>query len=184
MASTVELEKTYLCSEIPEKYISGSPIRMVDIYLPESVAHPTLRLRQKGNHYEITKKTPIDNDPSRQKEDTIKLTKDEFEILAKASSRKIEKYRFPIIFEGHDGELDVFTGEHIGLLLVDFEFNDTESQDKFSTPNFCSADVTWENVIAGGILSGVNSEELFAQLQNKYRYVPISESLIDSFINT
>ena len=125
MAHSMEIEKTYLCPEIPTQYISGEPVRMVDVYVPEISDHPKLRLRQKGDTYEITKKTPVDNDPSRQLEDTIGLTKEEFDALLSASARKVEKLRVPLKYEGFEGELDVFDGEHEGLVLVDFEFADT-----------------------------------------------------------
>lgn len=179
MASSMEFEKTYLCPEIPVRYISGEPTRMIDVYIPEVSDHPKLRLRQKGNSYEITKKTPIANDPSRQLEETIKLTKEEFDALLSASTRKIEKLRVPLMYEGFEGELDVFGGEHTGLVLVDFEFVDTDGQEKFDQPSFCSADVTLEDAIAGGILSGLTHDELFTILRGKYGYEPVDVSSLD-----
>lgn len=182
MASSMEFEKTYLCAEIPTQYISGEPTRMIDAYIPEVSDHPKLRLRQKGNSYEITKKTPIANDPSRQLEETIELTKEEFNALLGASTRKIEKIRIPLMYEGFEGELDVFGGEHTGLMLVDFEFAGANEQDEFGHPGFCSADVTLEDAIAGGILSGLSCEELFAILRDKYGYEPVDVSDFDSLL--
>ncbi len=176
MASSMEFEKTYLCPEVPTQYISGEPTRMIDAYIPEVSDHPKLRLRQKGDIYEITKKTPIDNDPSQQLEETIGLTKEEFDALLGASTRRIEKLRVPLAYEGFEGELDVFGGEHTGLVLVDFEFANTDDQEKFGQPSFCSADVTLEDAIAGGILSGLKHEELFAILRDKYGYEPVDVS--------
>jgi adenylate cyclase len=172
----MEFEKTYLCPEIPTQYISGEPTRMVDVYIPEISEHPKLRLRQKGSHYEITKKTPIDNDPSRQLEETIELAKDEFDALMSASTRKIEKLRVPLMYDGFEGELDIFSGEHEGLVLVDFEFRGVEDQEKFGQPSFCSADVTLEDAIAGGILSGLKHDDLFTVLHSKYGYEPVDVS--------
>ena len=176
MASSMEFEKTYLCPEIPTQYISGGPTRMIDVYVPEASKHPKLRLRQKGNSYEITKKTPVDDDPSRQLEETIELTKEEFDALLAASARRIEKLRVPLTYEGFEGELDIFGGEHTGLVLVDFEFANTGDQEKFGQPSFCSADVTLEDAIAGGTLSGLKHEELFAILRDKYDYEPVDVS--------
>lgn len=110
--ATIEIEKTYLCPRLPTEYIAGEPMRMIDVYIPETSPHPKLRLRQKGTHYEITKKTPIDGDPSRQLEETISVTKEEFDALLAASTRRVEKLRIPLQCEGVDGELDVFGGEH------------------------------------------------------------------------
>ena len=170
MANSIELEKTYLCPTVPNELITGEPMRMVDIYIPEDAAHPNLRLRQKGHYYEITKKTRIDNDPSRQLEETIGLTKEEFDALATSSHRKVEKIRAPLFYNGHAGELDVFIGEHEGLILVDFEFGNEHEQAAFLQPDFCSADVTTEDVIAGGIISGLRRDELFRVLRDKYDY--------------
>lgn len=180
MANSMEFEKTYLCPEVPTEYISGEPTRMVDVYIPELSEHPKLRLRQKGGAYEIAKKTPIDNDPSQQLEETISLTKEEFEALLAASSRKIEKLRIPLVYKGSEGELDVFNGEHKGLILVDFEFTDATDQEEFDQPSFCSADVTFEDAIAGGILSGLRHDDLFATLRDKYGYEPVDVSSISS----
>ncbi len=173
MASSMEYEKTYLCSEVPERFISGPGVRMIDVYLPELSDHPKLRLRQKGNRFEITKKTPVDGDPSRQIEDTIVLTEDEFRALGIASSRKIEKLRYPLKYEGFEAELDVFTGEHAGLILVDFEFDDPSVMESFEQPHFCAADVTTEDSIAGGVLSGLGKDDLFDHLASQYGYRPV-----------
>lgn len=178
MANSIELEKTYLCPEVPTRYISGEPVRMVDIYIPETASHPTLRLRQKGDRYEITKKTRINGDPSRQLEETITLTKEEFDALSSSSHRKIEKRRAPLLYNGHEGELDIFDGEHAGLVLVDFEFTDENEQAAFTQPGFCSADVTAEDAVAGGILSGLKRDELFDALHTKYHYEPVSSANI------
>ena len=179
MPNSMEFEKTYLCPEIPTQYISGEPTRMIDVYIPELSEHPKLRLRQKGERYEITKKTPVDNDPSQQLEETIGLTKDEFDALMVASTRKIEKLRVPLAYEGFEGELDVFGGEHKGLVLVDFEFAGTDDKDRFTQPDFTSADVTLEDAIAGGILSGLSHDDLFATLRGKYGYEPVDVSHFD-----
>lgn len=176
MANSIELEKTYLCPTVPNELITGEPMRMVDIYIPEDAAHPNLRLRQKGHHYEITKKTRIDNDPARQLEETITLTKAEFDTLSATSRRRIEKLRAPLLYNGHNGELDIFVGEHKGLVLVDFEFDDEREQAAFSQPDFCSADVTTEDVIAGGIISGLKRDELFRILHDKYGYQQVVAS--------
>lgn len=174
--ASVEIEKTYLCPRLPTEHITGEPVRMIDVYIPEMSTHPKLRLRQKGDSYEITKKTPIDGDPSRQLEEAIHITKEEFDALLATSTRRIEKLRVPLRYEGFDGELDMFAGEHQGLVLVDFEFVSTADQKRFVQPDFCSADVTLEDAIAGGILSGLSHEDVFTILRNKYGYEPVDIS--------
>ena len=177
MTNSIELEKTYLCSAIPTDLFSGQPTKMIDIYIPEESPHPKLRLRRKGNHHEMTKKTALDGDPSQQLENTISLTHEEFRSLAACSARRIEKIRVPISYDGHIGELDIFLGSHYGLVLVDFEFSLISEKDAFQMPSFCLHDVTYEDYIAGGILSALESDKLFSHLREHYGYEPIYYSV-------
>ncbi|NCU29142.1 hypothetical protein EOM60_00845 [Candidatus Saccharibacteria bacterium] len=173
MSVEMEYERTYLCQEIPQEYISGDPVKMVDVYVPEVAEHPTLRVRQRGDRYVITRKAPVDGDSSRQLEETIKLSAVEAEALMSSSSRRIEKLRYPLLWNGFEGELDVFGGEHEGLVMVDFEFTDTEKLKDFQQPDFCLAEFTHEVIVAGGILSGMKSDELWTALKQKYAYNPV-----------
>lgn len=179
MTHSIELEKTYLCPTVPSQYISGEPVRMIDVYVPAASEHPSLRLRQKGNRYEITRKKAIDGDPSRQREETIELSQQEFDELASGAMRRVEKRRIPILYRGAEGELDIFGGEHEGLVLVDFEFATTDDQDAFEQPDFCQADVTREDMVAGGILSGLTRNELFTFLARTYGYEPVDVSAVE-----
>jgi len=55
----IELEKTYLLKSIPfdlEKYPHKD---LVDHYIPEDSEHPKIRFRKRGNLFEITKKTLV-----------------------------------------------------------------------------------------------------------------------------
>lgn len=59
MNQELELELTYLAKEIPSEIQNIQPTRIMDLYIPDTVEHAHLRLRQKGEKYEITKKTPV-----------------------------------------------------------------------------------------------------------------------------
>ena len=59
MNQELELELTYLAKEIPNEIQNIQPTRIIDLYIPDTVEHAHLRLRQKGEKYEITKKTPV-----------------------------------------------------------------------------------------------------------------------------
>ena len=56
MSDELELELTFLAKGLPPEIESTSPTRIVDIYIPDTPSHSHLRLRQKGDKYEITKK--------------------------------------------------------------------------------------------------------------------------------
>jgi len=71
----IELERTFLVKIIPENLKSCRFNEIIDIYIPKTAEHPTLRLRKNGNTFELTKKEPVnDGDASHQNEQTIILT--------------------------------------------------------------------------------------------------------------
>jgi hypothetical protein len=68
----IELERTYLAKFLPEGLGAYPKKEIKDIYIPESEVHPILRVRQRGDKYEITKKQPVSGtDSSEQYEHTI-----------------------------------------------------------------------------------------------------------------
>ena len=151
----IELEKTYLVKQLPENLSDYPHKEIFDIYIPEKVPHPVLRIRKKGDFFEITKKQQIHgDDASEQEEHTIRLSKDEFETLAQVVGKKVRKIRYDYPYNGTKAEIDVFQDDLAGLVLVDFEFKDNESKEAFRTPNFCSVDVTQDEMFAGGMLCG------------------------------
>ena len=165
MSDELELELTFLAKELPPEIESTSPTRIVDIYIPDTPGHPHLRLRQKGDKYEITKKTPVlDDDASRQIERTIPLTKDEFTALAGCSNKRVAKDRYKLNVDGKLAEIDVFLEDLTGLVLIDFEFRTFQEKANFIAPSITLADVTQEDFIAGGLLAGKKYDEITQKL--------------------
>lgn len=161
----LELELTFLAREIPKEIASVAPERLVDIYIPENVEHPELRLRQKANTFEITKKVPLDGiDFSQHNEFTIPLNQHEYEALRTTSQRIIEKDRYKAMVDGTAAEIDVFAGALAGLVLIDFEFSSYEAKSNFIAPAVCFADVTQEEWLAGGILAGKSYDDIAEKL--------------------
>jgi len=170
----LEIEKTYLLKYIPQDLLRFPSKQYLDIYIPESAVHPTLRIRKRGNEYEITKKYPIvDGDASQQHEHTISLDNEEYLAFeAKIRGKRAEKIRFFYKFKRYNTEIDIYQGDLAGLALVDFEFNSKEEMDSFTPPDFCLADVTQEKIMAGGMIVGKTYQEIALRL-NKYDYKPI-----------
>lgn len=160
----IELEKTYLIKKIPKGYKKSPKKEIIDIYFPKTAKHPNLRLRKSGDKYEMTKKTPIDGDSSRQLEQTIPLTKEEFAALSKVAGKKVHKIRYYYPHAGRTAELDVFQGDLKGLVVVDFEFEAVEEKDVFQMPDFCLADITTEEFIAGGMICGKRYSQISKEL--------------------
>lgn len=165
----IELERTYLAKFIPKNLKNYESKEIIDIYFPKDSRHPTLRVRKIGNKYEITKKEPVDNDSSHQKEQTIPLTKEEFNELSKLDGRKTHKIRYYYNYNNKVAEIDVFQGPLHGLIIVDFEFNSIEDKDSFEMPEFCLVDITSEEFIAGGMICGKSYEDIENNLK-KYNY--------------
>ncbi|MBP9792261.1 MAG: hypothetical protein KBC27_03520 [Rickettsiales bacterium] len=159
----LELEKTFLAKFIPD--VSQCKHKeLFDIYLPKNSYHPNLRIRKNGNKFEITKKTMVDNDPSKQLEHNIALSEDEFLSLSKADGKIVKKIRYYYNYNGRTAEIDIFQEDLYGLVLVDFEFDKEEDKNNFPLPDFCLLDVTGIEFIAGGMLCGRKYQDIEAQL--------------------
>jgi adenylate cyclase len=168
----IELEKTYLASSLPD-LSSAEKKEMIDIYIPKDNAHPTLRIRKNGDKYEMTKKEPIENDPSKQLETTIPLREDEFlELEKNLEGKRTVKTRFMTKINGFDAEIDVFRNDLKGLVVIDFEFSDEEEKNKFEKPDFCLADITPEDFIAGGMICGKKYSDIEGEL-SRFNYKKI-----------
>lgn len=161
----IELEKTYLAKFIPDNIKNCKSKEIIDIYIPKVSEHPQIRLRKNGDKFEITKKSPVkEGDASCQQEQTISLTELEFNELAKLEGKRICKVRYFYDYNGRTAEIDIFKELLEGLVLVDFEFDNSEEKDNFQMPDFCLADVTQEKFIAGGMLCGKSYKDIEERL--------------------
>ena len=177
MATEIEYEKTYLLKYIPEAVKGADSSIIRDTYIPESVSHAHLRLRDKDNSYVITKKQPVEgNNSSIQYEHTIQLDRDEYESLVKCSGKDFVKTRFFVELAGRPAELDIYGEKLSGLVVVDFEFANADEMAEFSMPDFCLADVTQDSVIAGGYLAGKSYADIADHLKT-YGYKKIEEEI-------
>lgn len=163
----LEIELTFLARGVPDLARAKRGVELVDYYFPEDPnVHPRLRVRKKGDSYTITKKMPADSsDASIHHESTIDIAADEFTDLTKGAKRSLSKSRYEVIIDGHDAEVDVFSGPLTGLVLVDFEFSSFAQRDAFVMPDICLADVTQEDFIAGGLLAGKSFKDIEDKLK-------------------
>lgn len=173
---SIEQELTYLAASFPKGIENITPTRLKDVYIPDTNGmHPQLRLRQKGDKYEITKKVPLtEGDASAHTELTIPLKEDEFLALEKSSNKIVVKDRYVIDIDGHQAEVDVFIGDLEGLVLIDFEFANEVVKNNFTPPGVCLVDVTQEKFIAGGLLAGKNYSDIQSDL-DRFNYSPLSK---------
>lgn len=173
MATEVELEKTYLAARLPAGLNAARSEIIIDHYIPLTANHPIIRLRRRGDRYELTKKEPVDGtDSSKQFEHTINLTAEEYAAFSTVPSKKLAKRRYYVIIEGHNAEVDVYHDDLAGLVIIDFEFDSESAMAQFVQPAVCLVDVTQESFAAAGKLAGETYEEISEILQS-YNYKPL-----------
>jgi CYTH domain-containing protein len=170
----LEREKTYLLAKLPAHLDMARSEIIRDAFIPAQSDHPILRIRQRGERYEITKKMAVsEKDASRHEEHTIALTEEEFASLNTADAKRFAKRRYYCEIDGQKAEVDVYHEALTGLAIVDFEFDNDEAMAAFNPPSICLADVTQENTFAGGKLAGKTYEELKIIL-DRYNYKPLT----------
>lgn len=169
---TEEFELTFLIKELPENFsLEETPFKeILDIYLPTVSDHAILRIRKQGEVFEITKKTPVSGtDSSHQNENTIPLSKEEFEELSALPGKRVRKIRYYYTENDTTYEIDIFQDSLQGLILVDVEFTSHVEKENFVAPNWTLADITQEKFIAGGVLAGKSYEDIKTSLA-QYSY--------------
>jgi CYTH domain-containing protein len=166
----IELERTFLAEKLPDGLKGCESKEVIDIYIPKLKRHPTVRIRKNGDKCEITKKEPTEEgDVSKQKEHTIPLREEEFNELAKLDGKKVRKIRYLYPWKDMTAEIDVFQDELLGLIVIDFEFKTIEEKDAFIPPDFCGAEITQEEFVAGGMICGKTYEDVKDDLA-RYKY--------------
>lgn len=166
----LELERTFLIKAIPDGLAECDSIEIVDIYIPTTSEHPVLRIRKRGERFEMTKKYPAAGmDSSEQEEHTIALSKEEYEELARIEGKRFRKRRYFYPIGERTAEVDVYSDKLEGLVVVDVEFDSPQSKNDFEIPDFCLVDVTQDKLIAGGMLAGKAYTDLELDLK-KYGY--------------
>lgn len=164
--NTLEIERTFLAVSLPDEINLVEATYMEDAYIPEELSvHPKTRVRRRGDRFELTKKIPFPSGNSLiHEEKTIQLDENEYHCLSAASQRSIQKLRYTVSIDGYKAEVDVFKGRLEGLVLIDFEFNETSSSEEFAVPDCCLVEVTNRETFAGGMLSGKCFADIEAEL--------------------
>lgn len=160
----MEIERKYLVGRLPENLDNYEHREIEQYYLCVS---PTLRVRRLGDTYIMTVKEHLDvsSGAIHNREEEFVLTKESYEHLrAKSDSRGISKTRYRInlrrseldgSYEGLIAELDVFHGNHEGLLLVEVEFPNTEAADNFVPPEWFGEEVSGDPRYRNSYLAGI-----------------------------
>lgn len=166
----IELERTFLAKTLPSNLKNCKFKEIIDVYIPKSSKHCPIRLRKNGDKFELTKKTPMDGEFNKLLEQTIILTKEEFDDFnTQLDGKRIHKIRYYYNHQGRMAEIDVFQDDLKGLVLIDFEFETQEEMEQFTIPDFCLIDITPEEFIAGGMICGKKYSDIEHDL-NRFNY--------------
>lgn len=173
MSAAHEYEITYLAKAIPQGLARWPHAIIEDLYVPASAEHPKVRIRRNGDTYEVTKKTPVStSDKGQMLEETISLTAEEYGSMSNADGKLVSKVRYFMPYKDTIAEIDIFQGGLVGLVIVEVEFQSLLEKGAFTMPDFCLADVTQEEGIAGGKLAGKSLMDITPVLA-PYTYRPL-----------
>jgi CYTH domain-containing protein len=156
----IEIEKTFLIKQFPKNISSYKSQKIKQGYISSSSS--PLRIRQRGNKFEITKKIPLkEGDFSSVNEINIPLTESEFNKLWPLVEKSLEKTRYLISIKNSlTAELDVFEKELKGLSFVEVEFTSQEQMASFNPPEWFGKDITQEDFSANIFLAGKSFLEI------------------------
>lgn len=148
-----EIERKFLASQIPVETLQlvtdSVPIQQGYLCCSEDAE---VRIRKKGNKAFLT--TKKGHGISRQ-EVEISITEDQFQELWPATAgKRIEKVRSQLkISNDLVAEIDVFSGENQGLILIEVEFENEMNAHQFRPPAWFGIDVTFDNAYRNAFLA-------------------------------
>lgn len=135
----MEIERKFLIDRLPEKLEVYPHKELEQGYL---CTDPVVRVRKEGEEYVLTYKS---KGLMVREEYNLPLNKTAYEhLLEKADGIVISKTRY--ILPEKDGlkiELDVFHGEHDGLILAEVEFPNEKMANSYCPPDWFGEDVTY-----------------------------------------
>lgn len=135
----MEIERKFLIDRLPEKLEVYPHKELEQGYL---CTDPVVRVRKEGEEYVLTYKS---KGLMMREEYNLPLNKTAYEhLLEKADGIVISKTRY--ILPEKDGlkiELDVFHGEHDGLILAEVEFSNEKMANSYCPPDWFGEDVTF-----------------------------------------
>jgi len=124
-----------------------------------------LRIRQKGDKYELIKKNLVNPEGDKEKglsrtENRIELTKKEFETIWDAAKYKHSKRRYFYAIGGNLCEIDFYQGRLLGYVRAEVEFESEEEMNNFKAPEWFGEEITPFNHEIHAHLSEIGIEEM------------------------
>ncbi len=137
-ATTVERERKFLVTEVPELPESGTTMRQGYLAIDGSVS---VRVRDAGPD-ECTLTLKAGRGAVRT-ELEFPITREQFSVAwEQTGGRRIRKTRHRLPIDGHVVEVDVFHDDLSGLVIAEVEFDSDMSMEAFEPPAWFGPDVT------------------------------------------
>lgn len=113
-------------------------IKIGDVTLSNDIN--VLKIRQKGDTYEIIKKEYISE--QEKKEYVIPLNEEEFNLLFSVTKRRHTKKRFFYPLDKYTCEIDIYLEEMMGYARVEVEFDTIEELHVFNPPSWFGEEIS------------------------------------------
>ena len=137
----IERERKFLVRGAPPLPDAGVKVTQSYLAIEPGGGNET-RIRRKGDRFFLTIKSGESG--LARKEAEIEITARQFdELWSLAEKRAVEKIRYEVpLSDGLVAEVDVFSGRHDGLVLVEVEFDSDEQAAEFEPPAWFGEEVT------------------------------------------
>ena len=138
MSANMEIERKYLIRTLPDQLDSYPHTHIEQGYLCTA---PVVRIRRDGDQYYLTYKS---SGLLMREEYNLPLDEASYQhLLPKADGDVLSKTRYRIpLHDGLTAELDIFHGCLEGLVMAEVEFEDLQSAESFTPPQWFGKDVT------------------------------------------
>ncbi|MCR4660068.1 MAG: CYTH domain-containing protein [Bacteroidales bacterium] len=139
----MEIERKFKVAQLPQNLAQYPHADIEQGYLCTS---PTVRVRRIGDSYVLTVKEHLNASSSaiHNREEEFSLTAVAYaDLIGKCDGRTVCKTRYYLpITTGLTAELDIFSGRHEGLQIVEVEFPNTMVADRFVPPSWFGPEVS------------------------------------------
>ena len=135
-----EIERKFLVKRLPPELNHARRYVIAQGYLASEPRGRHVRLRKKGRSASLTFKVGRGN---AREEREIKLSPKQFAALWPGTAgRRLRKVRYEVPWKKLLIEVDIYRGEHDGLIVAEVEFPDHAARRKFKSPGWFGREVT------------------------------------------
>ena len=144
----MEIERRFLVGELPD--LSNAEAFVIEQFY--ITVGPVLRLRRSNDKYFFTYKS---GHGLVRKEEEFEISKEDYDSLSKKTiGNGVFKTRYHIpLSSGYTAELDVYSGRHKGLVVVEVEFPDVEKANEFTPPEWFGKEITGDRRYSNAMLA-------------------------------